>query len=675
MELGLLIPGLVDDVVGEIFHQFIAVDWEGPFLLMLVSKGWRDLVLSRPSFWIWIKIDDLQTDWSEKVIIGQALSRGLLLQVVVRIPFTHFDDISELLSRCGSIILDTSTHTRIHTGESGPVTQELFDQREGYYQDVHKEIVQTLSALSLLDLPIYMESLDGASFAYSTWTISERVRKEKTLKDQFQDMPLPLITRLVLRNKDKPKPQRIKISTIWPYLPSMPFLKELEISDNFMGVDRVSDIDYITLESLQRLEIDCPTHWLSKAPFKGDPQISLSKNGLRVGLFGLLHRLQAPLLHTLSLIGYPNEIIDTLTSVQGFCILTLEVSLLRLQELVPQLLLGQGNSWHPLCNYMIKIAQIPKNSPLEPVLGVLLSFAPGGCQLRLIGDHRLKGYIKSIKSTIDVIKYSRQSAMGIEAYEVQYQVPLSHTQGQTFPSEYMLDVTCIEMEEAPLDDYDLWKSTPERLVLTGGSYAGMEVQLCEMIHAGTLTSLDIGDSFEAGSVIVWSHIEFRLTALTSLRCITDDFLVLAVPLVMPQLADLTLTRPKNLPDPRSLQPLISQRGCFAKLVTLRFEEFPSPWSSVFEYIIAFRALGTDGGVTTIELPGQPHTSIVSQLVQVLGNELEEFDVGQAPQVNGPPGCVACLRSGWNCFNATTCTRFLASQKVSITKDTYVPESD
>jgi hypothetical protein len=53
-----LIPGLVDDVVLEIFPHFIAVDLNGPFSLMLVCSAWRDRVLSNgecgPGSWLMI---------------------------------------------------------------------------------------------------------------------------------------------------------------------------------------------------------------------------------------------------------------------------------------------------------------------------------------------------------------------------------------------------------------------------------------------------------------------------------------------------------------------------------------------------------------------------------------------------------------------------------------------
>lgn len=147
MELHHLIPGLVDDIVGEIFHQFIAVDWEGPFLLMLVSKGWRELVLSRPSFWIWIKIDDLQTDWREKMLIGQTLSRDLPLQLVVRMPFGHFEELSDLLPRFHSVFIDTSTH------ECGPllrptlVNQDMYLRNPPYYWEIHDEVNHLIAYL------------------------------------------------------------------------------------------------------------------------------------------------------------------------------------------------------------------------------------------------------------------------------------------------------------------------------------------------------------------------------------------------------------------------------------------------------------------------------------------------------------------------------------------------
>lgn len=88
MEETCLIPGIVDDVVTEIFLHFAAIDWDGPFTLMLVSPGWRKIVLSRPLLWTWTMVDDSQSDWDIRIETAAYLSKDRPLQVILRTPFT-----------------------------------------------------------------------------------------------------------------------------------------------------------------------------------------------------------------------------------------------------------------------------------------------------------------------------------------------------------------------------------------------------------------------------------------------------------------------------------------------------------------------------------------------------------------------------------------------------------
>ncbi|KIM23156.1 hypothetical protein M408DRAFT_28161 [Serendipita vermifera MAFF 305830] len=712
METLRLIPALVNDIVGEIFHHFVAVDWEGPFLLILVSKGWRDLVLSRPSLWTWIKLDDTQIDWREKVLIGQALSQGLPLRAVVRVPFDHFDELTNLLPRFESITLDTSTHTQLYAGEPGPVGQVTFAMREEYYQDVYEGAARMLSVLSDIHFPIYVESVDSACFAYGTWSIYERVRKTRTLKDQFQDISPHLITRLVFRNKDDSNPRRVKISSIWPYLPSILFLQDLEISDNFMGVDKVSDIADISLVSLEILRIDCPTRWLAKPS---------AKNGPRVDLLGLLEHLQAPILSVMRLSSPHNAIFNALTHAQKFHVHTLELSA-ELLGPTPEVLPDQLPTWHWLTHFIINLSKWYDPASLSSTLALLVPLAPPGCLMRLSGADAMMSHIMGFNHPIDAVKYSKQGPMGVEACEFQYQMPLVHSyrgghslvenedtkllqNGETIfaidedtrladflgmirphSGEYEAPtreqiVACITFDGLPdpLWAKNLWRYSPQHLVYTNKFAlpypSGFLVR--DFANSIVLQSLDIGHFVHSSAVIGHPPRKMRLLALKSLRCVANQFYDLSVMWSMPQLVDLALTGPGFLPESWFSEHLLQQAGSFPRLAILRFEEFQSPWIWSFQFISAFNRSGLPG-ITRVELPGHLHPSLLRILVQALRGELTKSEPDQLVDsgVNMRSyNCHFCSLSGWTCFDAFTCARSSAGQKVTITRYTSVMESD
>ncbi|KIM20734.1 hypothetical protein M408DRAFT_30126 [Serendipita vermifera MAFF 305830] len=101
-----LIPGLVDDVVHEMFLQFVAIDWNGPFTLILVSTAWRSVVISKPRFWTWIMVDETEPDWKMRADVGAHLSRNLPLQIVLKIPFISDVSVMDLTSRCTTLIYE-----------------------------------------------------------------------------------------------------------------------------------------------------------------------------------------------------------------------------------------------------------------------------------------------------------------------------------------------------------------------------------------------------------------------------------------------------------------------------------------------------------------------------------------------------------------------------------------
>ncbi|KIM23151.1 hypothetical protein M408DRAFT_28159 [Serendipita vermifera MAFF 305830] len=675
MEMHRLIPGLVDDVVGEIFHHFVAIDWEGPFLLMLVSTKWRDLVLSRPSFWTWVKLDDTQVDWREKALIGKTLSRGLPLHLVVRVPFVLLDELSELLHLCDSIFLDTSTHTRRYIDGPGPIGREQFIEHEPYYKDVQEVVTRALSVLSCAGIPISVESSDGACFAYSTWTIRTKLRRGISIRDQLHDLPLHLVTRLVFRSDTHFKYKRPSINDIWPYLPALPFLQDLELSNNFLGVEKLSDLADISLASLKRLKIECRTGRLSKP---------LLKDGHRTDLFGLLNCLQAPCLYTLSLRGSHYTIHDVKAHAYRLRVPTFELAFEDPFEPNWQLSSSQTTPWYWLTRYTIDFSTTYIYT-LAHILNQLLAIVPVGCLLQLTGGKELMPYTDKIFPSLNKIKSSKLESTQSEVYEVEYQVPPSPDMGvaddQRFGFQKDLNVICLTVDGyfTSRRNRILQKRNPERLVLTKNCLPNYSIGnlLWRIADFTTLKSLDIGDCVGANDFFRHPTPTVSLISLTSLRCRADLFFLRSTMMLLPQLTDLTLTHPIHLPQSWPLKFPIYRQSYFSKPITLRFEQFPSPWSSLLDYIISFNQSNIPG-FTTAELPGQLHPSLLLPLVQALRGDpkaLEADQVDQSLAKTDLLACSTCRGSGWTCFGESTCMRFSTRGAVAVTKQTFVTESD
>lgn len=137
-----LILGLVNDVVYEILLHFVAIDWNGPFTLILVNATWRDVVISKPRLWTWIMVDDTEPDWRPRIDVGAHLSRNLPLQIVLRVPFSSEVSMTELTSRCATLIFETpSSHG---AGSLKYRNQYIGDSLSLFLKDVPKQPIRVL---------------------------------------------------------------------------------------------------------------------------------------------------------------------------------------------------------------------------------------------------------------------------------------------------------------------------------------------------------------------------------------------------------------------------------------------------------------------------------------------------------------------------------------------------
>jgi hypothetical protein len=100
------------------------------------------------------------------------------------------------------------------------------------------------------------------------------------------------------------------------------------------------------------------------------------------------------------------------------------------------------------------------------------------------------------------------------------------------------------------------------------------------------------------------------------------------------------------------------------------------WSALLDFLKNFKT--PQGGISTINLPGFPHPSILQLLVDALRGAspvntiyelLEKFQEKHKTEARNL--CDDCFESGFLCYKQEGCQRFSARHMVSITRDTLV----
>lgn len=91
------------DVLLEVFSHYVAMQENGIFILMLVSKKWESLALKTPSLWEWIFINTQDPECAEKAFVHLSLLRDCSPKITLHLPVTDWNpDVATLLDRCQS---------------------------------------------------------------------------------------------------------------------------------------------------------------------------------------------------------------------------------------------------------------------------------------------------------------------------------------------------------------------------------------------------------------------------------------------------------------------------------------------------------------------------------------------------------------------------------------------
>lgn len=665
------------DVLFEIFLNFVTIDWDGPFTLILVCSKWCRLVTSKPRLWTWIMIDDSQPDWKDRVDVAAYLSKGLPLQAVLRTPFTSKNAIYDVKCRLTTLFID-SNHSYFdrspqHSLPDPMIRYETFREHQTTFEDIDDSIMCFLSGIPSDTITILSGDKNRACFAYSTWSIYEELLSGGSLKEYLETHRPLLVTTLVFNATyhDQPRRALIPIIDIWELLPTLPHLNYLELCDNVIKMDKTVILPPITLPSLMTLNIECPmNHWI----------LFSFENDIWLGLFSLLDSLCAPVIETMVLHGSIQRITAVLIK-GGFKkhlqSLTLSISIFDEASDIPefdpewvwlglkQLTVGfprTTNAFHRMMN----------TQRIQYVVWLLVNLAPTQCSCQLIGGNELYpainkvGYGSSGFKWAHILYNERGSGMDWGAWNEVKPLPISHLTLTTALSSSLTFLT--------------WFRSAEHVVIETEN--NLTIFFAQKLPILTnAISLDTGTfsiTFVAANIpnsTEWEPEEIfqdRFKHLRSLRCELQVAEMMIRRFKLPNLESLTLTRDFFSSNP--LREAFSVAVSLPRVSVQAIETIPS-WTELLHLIRDIRNYQEEG-ISVLKLPGLPHPSILRVLVDELGGGVtnrrtDYIDRGDWGYIKGGMiGCLPCCRSGWSCYD-DRCTRFSTENMVSITKDTVI----
>lgn len=270
------------DIILEVLHHYVASQTDGVFILMLVSKSWRDFVLESPILWQWITFNERSPDWLEKSIVCASLSSSLPLQIVVRLPFKSWDHLIALLPRIRNIFFEipdymTGIDVREETGWFLANANLPAECRIHWYRIGGEFLRESRESLSLdmnsvTDIALWADGSEH--LRYRDYAETRDIRHLET-GDEFHP-------RLLL-----------KVFHVLEVLRNSPNLRTLTLSH--YAVDPISsdiNLPAFTLPGLQSLEITDIDH---------------RRNGT---LLPLVESINLPSLSTISLAGECADILE-----------------------------------------------------------------------------------------------------------------------------------------------------------------------------------------------------------------------------------------------------------------------------------------------------------------------------------------------------------------------------
>jgi hypothetical protein len=258
------------------------------------------MLLSKPRLWTWVLVDDSQAEWKERMEVAAHLSRGLPLQIRLRVPFVSDTPISHIVRRCEVLFVVSPQYypdSPLERWESeARITYETLSWDKAFPKEMNDYFMRFLVNVPTNPIKIFPGHRRRRYFAYSAREIYDQIISGNSAKTLLEAAHPFLITALIFKHPVTTKSSHIhfEIGEVWALLPNLPHLSHLELYDNFVNMDRRTVLPRICLPSLLTLTIDCPmSHWLF---------FSFSHD-LWLGLLTLLASLDTPIIDVISLHG------------------------------------------------------------------------------------------------------------------------------------------------------------------------------------------------------------------------------------------------------------------------------------------------------------------------------------------------------------------------------------
>jgi hypothetical protein len=672
---------LNEDVLFEILLHFVAIDWDGgPFTLMLVCRKWQDIVLSKPRIWTWILVDDSQTDWRERMEVAAYLSRGLPLQIRLRVPFLSETPISHVVCRCEVLFVDSLHscayyHSPLRRWKSETIVDNGFfrEQNVSAMNDSTMRLLVNDSTMRfLVNVPTNrIKILPGEGrrehFVHSAQMIYDQISNGMSVITLLETAHPFLMTSLVFRHPSRAifRHVHFEIGEVWALLPTLPHLSHLEIHDNFVNMDRGTVLPRISLRSLLTLTINSPmSHWVF---------FSFSHD-IWLGLLTLLPSLDAPMIEAITLHGSVQRIKAAMMKARTRpSDLTLSIS--TFDEAEDEPVFSKEWVWQGVRRVTVNLPETPESfsrfkipDELASTIQSLLALLPKGTSTRFCGGGEL-----------DAIACS--DAYSTEGLNILY----THSRLLDY-SFRANNVTSLAVRTSggvsyqPHQLYAQWLKSAEHIFLDDDDH-GESVHECFLAYLFHVSEPAL-KSWNSGWM--WLHEDIcslqirrrNFSYLRTLRCNESVANELVRRFDTPCLHSITLVAATNYDMLLNLLPttLLEHASRLKQLKILGMERIPD-WSALFGFLSNFKKLQRT--ISTINLPGMPHPSILQLLVDALRGGSPVHETAELRQKfdekseNDQNICYRCFMNGFLCYDRQGCQRFWPGNIVSITKDTVI----
>ncbi|KIM20739.1 hypothetical protein M408DRAFT_30129 [Serendipita vermifera MAFF 305830] len=569
-------------------------------------------------------VDDTEPDWRPRIDVGAHLSRNLPLQIVLRVPFSSEVSMTELTSRCATLIFETPTS--YGAGSLKQRNTHINNSLSLFLEGGPNEHIRILDG-DRTQNPFHY--LNDATYdaAYN------EIKGGRQIKDVLAGNSPIFITQLRLHHNDEDTGRlaiQVQLPELWSILPSLIHLNYLKLSESMVTWKKVTILPHISLLSLQTLDIECPmAHWILFS-FEEDTWL---------GLFSVLDYLSVPHIESLILRGSLQRTLAViLKGNMRTCPSELFLRISSCDQAADNPIVNTNPAWNRLHRLRLSLPSRPEMfsrlsmDELAIAINAILSSLSKGCLVHiftaedpidLLGTGDTPYIYHNGHSTNFGVHGGTTDENNIRHFVAGVALPRGSVTWNTlsFTEHANVSAHCYETSYLELFSGKMLDPCHHRV------FAGLEYLKCWAVHATkafsifkpwSLRTLDIGSSYDMDTLF---------------QCMMEHA--------------------EDLPH----------------LTTLVLR-YAFPWKPTIYFLGNFNKSDGRRGITTLRLLNTPHPVIMREIRAALNSGSEGYVTYYTDREisDYSEGCYRCLRSGWACFSAQWCTR--KETGVSITKDTH-----